>query len=169
MLRITVVDNGAASVSSWKAEPWLAGGMAAIMLHDPNDSATRDQVRKLLDTLAASPANGIDRILNEDEARRLGGFPEAAFLVTWQVGFVTGPAFNGPLTTEVKGHGTHGYPPDDPDMYSSFFAIGPHLDRGHNLGRIDMRQIAPTIANILGLSLSATTQKPLSLNTENDR
>ena len=25
------------AVNSWKAEPWMAGGMAAIMLHDPND------------------------------------------------------------------------------------------------------------------------------------
>ena len=29
-------------VSSWKAEPWGAGGMAAIMLHDPADRGTDD-------------------------------------------------------------------------------------------------------------------------------
>ena len=42
-------------VSSWKAEPWMAGGMAAIMLHDPNDHATEQQVQAMLAKLAADP------------------------------------------------------------------------------------------------------------------
>ena len=48
-----------AGVSSWKAEPWMAGGMAAIMLHDPNDHATEQQVHDMLAKLAADPTNGI--------------------------------------------------------------------------------------------------------------
>ena len=38
-------------------------------------------------------------------------------------------------------------------MDSSFFIIGPGIQAGRNLGRIDMRDIAPTLAKLLGVSL----------------
>ena len=66
-------------VSSWKAEPWMAGGMAAIMLHDPNDYATEQQVKAMLDGLAANPNNGIAEILDRDAIRKRGAFPARHF------------------------------------------------------------------------------------------
>ena len=151
------------TVAAWTAEPWLAGGMAAIMLHDPNDAAVRQQVKALLDTLAADPANGIDRILTGPEAEAKGAFPGASFLVLMRVGFYTGAAFTGPLLRSTAGHGTHGYSPDAPEMRSSFFAMGPHVAHGQDLGQIDMRAIAPTVAAVLGISLPSAAEKPLLL------
>ena len=156
---------GAISVKSWKAEPWLGGGMAAIMLHDPNDTATRDQVKTLLTKLAADPANGIVRVLDHDALGKLGGFPDASFLVTLKVGYVTGPALTGPFVTELAGQlGTHGFDPIAvPEMHSSFFVMGKGIAAGKDLGQIDMRQIAPTIAHLLHVSLPTATQPVLSL------
>jgi predicted AlkP superfamily pyrophosphatase or phosphodiesterase len=161
--------SGAPAVTSWTAEPWLAGGMAAIMLHNPKDEAVKTQVRQLLDKLAADPANGIARILTADEIRRLGGFPDAAFLVTFRIGFYTGAATSGSLLTSTPGHGTHGYSPDNPEMLSSFFVVGPGIAQSRNLGIVDMRQIAPTVAHLLGVELPTAHNQPLELTAHNPR
>jgi hypothetical protein len=49
-------------------------------------------------------------------------------------------------------------------MHASFFAIGPAIQRGKDLGIIDMRRIAPTIAGILQIFLPTATQPPLDLH-----
>jgi predicted AlkP superfamily pyrophosphatase or phosphodiesterase len=148
-------------VKLWKATIWGAGGSEAIVLQDKNDSATKTQVATLLAALAADPANGIDRIVNEDELHARGGFPDATFLVALRPGFVTGDGVSGNLVTTSTSKGMHGYWPDVPDMNSSFFISGPNIPAGHSLGPIDMRAIAPSLAQILGVSLPAAEAKPV--------
>ncbi|HWB31796.1 MAG TPA: ectonucleotide pyrophosphatase/phosphodiesterase [Acidobacteriaceae bacterium] len=156
--------DGAPRILSWKAEPWLAGGMAAIILHDPSDAATTAQVRGILDKLAADSDSGVARILNAEQMQRLGGFPGAAFVVTLKPGYVTGPGIAGPLVTAIPHGGTHGYDPTAvPEMRSSFFILGKGVLAGKDLGVVDMRQIAPTIAGLLGISLPDAAQKSLSI------
>jgi predicted AlkP superfamily pyrophosphatase or phosphodiesterase len=58
----------------------------------------------------------------------------------------------------------HGYWPDQPEMRSSFFLVGPTLAKGHLVGEIDMRQIAPTVAKIMGVSLASAELPPLPLH-----
>jgi hypothetical protein len=48
-------------------------------------------------------------------------------------------------------------------MHSSFFVLGDGIARSRNLGTIDMRQIAPTVASILGVKLSSAKQPVLSI------
>jgi hypothetical protein len=38
-------------------------------------------------------------------------------------------------------------------MDASFFIAGPGIPAGRDLGRVDMRDVAPTLAGLLGLSL----------------
>jgi predicted AlkP superfamily pyrophosphatase or phosphodiesterase len=150
------------AVNSWKAEPWMAGGMAAIMLHDPNDQATEQQVKTMLDGLAADPANGIAEILDHDAILKRGGFPDATFLVVLKPGYYTGTAFTGSLVTAIPGHrGSHGFSPEDPEMRSSFFAVGSGIARHRDLGLVDMRQIAPTVAGILHARMPTAKATPL--------
>jgi predicted AlkP superfamily pyrophosphatase or phosphodiesterase len=148
-------------IKSWKATIWGNGGSAAIILKTPNDAEANQKVAELLAKLAADPANGIDRIIPKAELRARGGFPDAAFLVALRPGFVTGENVSGELVTAAKSKGTHGYWPDLPAMNSSFFLIGPGIPAAHSLGPIDMRAIAPTLAQFLGVSLPAAESAPL--------
>ena len=148
-------------VAEWKAMPWVTGGSAAIVLKDPNDAATLSQVRELLETLAADPANGIDRILEADELHKRGGFPTASFFVSLKPGWRTGSTLDGPVLSKTKIGGAHGELPDLPDLRAAFFLIGPGIPAGHSLGLIDMRDIAPTLAHAVGLSLPSATGKNL--------
>jgi predicted AlkP superfamily pyrophosphatase or phosphodiesterase len=151
-------------ITGWRAMPWPAGGMAAVMLADGADDAVRTQVGELLKTLAADPANGIERILPRDAVVGTRGFPDAEYLVQLKIGYEIGLAFELPLVSVPSNLGMHGYSPDRPEMRSAFFLVGPSLPRAHSVGEIDMRQIAPTLAKILGVSLPDAELGPLPLH-----
>ena len=155
---------GEVEVKAWKAEPWLAGGMAAIVLHDPADTATRAKVAELLARLASDPANGIEAVLDKQAVAALGGFPEADFAVTLKPGYAAGSALAAPLVSALPGRGTHGYnPATTPQMHASFFVVGKGIAAGKDLGLIDMRQIAPTLAGLLGIALPDAKQPALAI------
>jgi predicted AlkP superfamily pyrophosphatase or phosphodiesterase len=155
-------SSSSEQIKSWKAMIWGAGGSFAIVLHDKNDAATKSKVAALLARLAADPANGIDRIVPESELHARGGFPDAAFLVALRPGFVTGDAVSGNIVTpSTSFRGMHGYWPDQPEMNASFFILGPGIPAAHSLGLIDMRAIAPTLAQILRLPLPSAEARSL--------
>ncbi len=157
-------QTSAPVVGSWKAEPWLAGGMAAIMLHDPNDRETAAQVRALLDKLAADPSSGIAEILDRDAIAKREAFPDAAFLVVLKPGFYLGAATSGSLVTQIPGNrGSHGFSPEYPEMRASFFAMGAGIAHRRDLGVIDMRRIAPTVARILNVPMPTAKAAPLNV------
>ncbi len=156
---LSVDEKG--KVADWKAMPWVAGGSAAIVLKDPKDAATLAHVRELLSRLAADPADGIDRVLEAEELHRRGGYPPASFLVSLKLGWRTGSTLDGPLLSKVKVGGTHGELPDLPDLRASFFLIGPGVPAGRSLGLMDMRDVAPTLAHLAGLSLPSADGKNL--------
>jgi predicted AlkP superfamily pyrophosphatase or phosphodiesterase len=151
------------AMSNWQALPWSASGSAAIVLRDPNDQETLAGVRKLLDELAADPANGIASVLDKKAIKELGGSPRAAFWVDMKPGFAIGSAMTGPLTRAVPVRGTHGYAPSHPEMRASFFVAGPRIRKGVDLGEIETRSFAPTLARILGLSFPTAELKPLAV------
>jgi len=150
------LDGASGAVASWRALSWDQGGSAMIILAKPEDAKSRDRVREILRGLP-----GIDRVLEKEEARSLGGYPEAAFLVGLAKGFRNGGGFSSPVVRPVKLGGTHGYLPSVPDMDSAFFLAGEGIPRGLDLGRIDMRDVAPTLAAILGVSLPSAEGRDL--------
>ena len=156
---LDVDDHG--GLKDWRAVAWDQGGSSMILLRDPADWKSRAAVGAVLAKLAASPDNGIYRVFSGEEARGLGGYPDAAFIVGLARGFHTGSNLSGPIVRKTSVGGTHGYLPEMKEMDASFFLAGEGIPRGLDLGRIDMRDIAPTLAAILGLSLPAAEGKNL--------
>ncbi len=149
------------SVLSWKAEAWTAGGSSAILLHDANDAATLAKVKAVLDKAKANPKLGIAQILSHDEIVARGGFPDAAFLVEFKEGFGSGGNTSGAVVEDSPHTGTHGYLPSTPAMRSAFMVKGQGIAAGRDLKVIDMRQIAPSFAEMLGVTLPAAKQPPV--------
>ena len=158
---LIAVGRGGA-VTDWTAMPWTAGGSAAVVLKDPSDASTRAEVRALLDKLAADPANGIDRVLDADTLHARGGYPTASFLIGCKPGWFVGSGYTGAIATKTnRPAGTHGHLPDLPELRAAFFVVGPGVPAGRSLGLIDMRDVAPTLAQRLGLTLPSAEGKPL--------
>jgi predicted AlkP superfamily pyrophosphatase or phosphodiesterase len=153
----------ATGVVSWDAQPWLAGGMAAVILRDPDDPALAGRVRRMLEELSHDPQTGIAALLERDDIAKRGAFPGASFLIVMKSGYYTGAATDGVLVTDMTDHGGHGFAPDDPDMRAAFFAAGQGVAQHRDLGLIDMRRIAPTLARWLGVPMPSAAAPPLSV------
>lgn len=148
-------------VKTWRAFAWYAGGSAAVVLADAEDEGARKKVADVLKRLASDKTNGIERVLDESELRKTGGFSNAVFAVSASAGYRLGNSFEGPVVTTGRPGGTHGYLPDMQEMDASFFIAGPGVPKGRNLGRIDMRDVAPTLAGLLKISLPTAEGRDL--------
>ncbi|HEY0945364.1 MAG TPA: ectonucleotide pyrophosphatase/phosphodiesterase [Opitutaceae bacterium] len=156
----TVADS---DVSDWIAQTWPAGGSAAIVLRNPTDVAARAKVKAVLDELATDPANGIAGILEEPAIAALGGAPTAQFWVDLRPGFIVNQALQPTIVGRVSARGTHGYTPTHDEMASTFIIAGDGIANGRDLGTIDMRAIAPTLAQVLGVTLPSAERPPLDV------
>ncbi|HEY6641347.1 ectonucleotide pyrophosphatase/phosphodiesterase [Povalibacter sp.] len=151
-------------LKSWQAYSWNSGGSASVVLKDPNDKVTLEAVNQILTALAADAKTGIASVLRGAEAAAAGAPPQASFLVDCNSGFAMGEALTGEVVQPRAGTaGMHGYRNTHPEMNSAFFVMGPGIKAGKNLGTIDIRQIAPTLAQELGVQLPTATMPPLPL------
>lgn len=155
-----------AKIATWEAVPWASGGSAAIMLARPEDEALSARVLGVLEKLRADPANGIDRIVGRSEIAAMGGNPQARFYVNLKPGTATGGFYGAdlPLRITPPYKGMHGYfPSSSPNLHATFLLMGQNVVKGRDLGVIDMRAIAPTLAGLLGTSLPQAEAKPLAV------
>jgi predicted AlkP superfamily pyrophosphatase or phosphodiesterase len=150
-------------VKSWDAMPWPSGGSIAVVLRRPDDQAIRIRVRALLAELQKDPKAKISKVIEAPAIAAAGANPDAAFYVNLARGAMaanfTGKA--APLSAPSHYKGMHGYFPAAPEMRSTFLIMGGSIPRGRNLGEIDMRAIAPTLAKILGVELREAEKQPL--------
>jgi predicted AlkP superfamily pyrophosphatase or phosphodiesterase len=144
-------------VRDWRAFAWAN----AVMLKDRTDASLLAATRKVLDALVADTSSGVFRYFDNDEARREGGFPDAAFIVGIKPGFSISARVLGALVEPHAPAGTHGLLRELHEMDSAFFVAGEGIPRGRVLERIDMRDIAPTLAALAGISLPGTQGRDL--------
>jgi predicted AlkP superfamily pyrophosphatase or phosphodiesterase len=145
-----------AGISQWTAQTWSAGGSAAVVLKNPDDSAASARVKALLTELAANQDNGIARILDAGQIRKMGGASTAQYWVDMRPGFQIHPALDAQVvspavTAAISARGAHGYTPEHPEMNSTFILAGEGIKSGQDLATVDMRSIAPTLAKVMGI------------------
>jgi predicted AlkP superfamily pyrophosphatase or phosphodiesterase len=159
--------HGGWKITGWDAVPWASGGSIAVVLAHPEDKASQSKVGDLLARLQADPANGIARIVNSAAVAKAGGNPQATFYLDLADGWMALP-WRGPelpmIIDPAPYKGMHGYFPQDPRMRSTFLVMGPGVAKGHDLGTIDMRSIAPTLGEALGVKLTGAEFPPLKLS-----
>lgn len=149
---ITLEEQG--KVTSWEAMPWPSGGSVAVVLARDDDRELFDSVAALLAKLKSDSRNRIATIANRDAIAKIGGNPRASFYIDLAPGALAGGfKANAPLIGPAKSKGMHGYFPASPNMRSTFMIMGKRIGAARNLGEIDMRAIAPTLAGIMGVPL----------------
>lgn len=144
-------ENG--RVISWKAFSQRAGGTAEVRLADPEDKEAADALKKIMDQLLADENSGIMEVLNGEEARKRGGFPEAAYVLVSDKGYelrddVTGDYCRTRLTQKAQ----HGYNENFPEMRASFMLTGEGITKG-NIENVHLIDVAPTLAGLMGFVL----------------
>lgn len=135
-------------VGSWKAMPWLSGGSAYIRVADPADKA---RVGAVLAQLKARSDLHIADVNDAAAIKELGGDPESSFFILFEPGWQGTMDISKPLLSTAKYKGTHGYSTSLAQLQASFFIEGKGVKCRGSLGKLDMREIAPTLATIMGI------------------
>lgn len=152
--------DAANKITSWQAMPWNAGGSSLIVLASPTDETVKAKVKAVLDKLASDPKSGVAKVIGAEEIAAMGGNAKASFFVDYKLGYYGDDSFVVPVLAASELKGTHGYFPTHPEMRATFMIEGPGI--AHKaLGEIDMRDIAPTLAKIMDVSLPTAMGKPL--------
>ena len=155
------IDLTKKEITSWEAEPWFAGGSAGVVLARPNDPALRVRVEALLAKLKADPNLGIADVFAADRIAAYGGSADAQYVIQFKLGYEIGKdPFASPVSPSAY-KGMHGYDPALPEMNSTFIVSGPGVAAHGALGKVDMRDIAPTVAKLLKAPLPTADGKAL--------
>ena len=149
------------AVADWQAMPWNDGGSAAIVLKEPGNAALVAKVQALLAQLQGNPAYGIERVLDHAQLVERGGTAQASWFVLFKPGYEMAIKPDAPLPAPSHYRGMHGYDPALAQMRSTFLIEGRGVPAGKDLGAIDMRDIAPTLARSLGVALPQAQGKAL--------
>jgi len=156
---ITLDADG--KVKDWLAEPWIMGGTAGVVLKRLDDPALVARVAGLLAKLKADPDMAIADVLDAQAVARMGGSPMCSFLIAFRPGFEPGHDPRAAKQVPSTYQGMHGYLAAAPAMRSSLFVDGPGISRHGDLGQIDMRSIAPSVARVLGVRLGGAEAQPV--------
>jgi predicted AlkP superfamily pyrophosphatase or phosphodiesterase len=127
-----------------------AGGSLAVYWLEEPSADDRRRLATALDGLRATGA--VQEIVDRRQLEAFEADPDAELMIEAAPGFCFSDRLEGPVISEsAKDRGTHGYFHSHPGMEAMFIAVGREIAAGKNLGRISLKQIAPTLAQVMGL------------------
>lgn len=142
------------------------GGTALVYVTVPDPSGA--VLKRAKEALAA--VEGIESIVEPAEFARYG-LPQpdqnpqmGSLFLTAKDGYAFTADFNEPFVVEAPlgSLGAHGYVASDAELRSLFIASGRGIRRGVTLDSVDVIDLAPTMARLLGFEMSGVDGKVLS-------
>lgn len=152
--------GGDGAVKDWQAWSQRAGGMSEIRLKNPDDEAARTRLAQAVKALAEDPDSGILEAVDREGALARGGFPLAEYVLVSKKGYEIRDNVTGPYcTTKLHQKAQHGYSEEFEEMRASFMVEGEGIRAGENLGAMNLIDIAPTLAAVMGFELPQSEGK----------
>lgn len=143
-------------ITTWKVVAQTSGGQAAIYAKDPKMAP---EVEKLLRDHAEGYA-----VISKSDLNKLNAYPDAILAVEGLEGYTVSGTISKTLVTEAgKTQGQHGFLPTHPKLKTGFIAAGCGISKDKNLGETRVIDVAPTAANLLGVSLGTVDGEVLNL------
>jgi len=143
---------------AWKAYLQTTGGNAYLHVKDNDKEVEREAVDLLRRAMDAG-RYGIEAIYDRAELDRLRAPKEISYVVEARPGYHFCDELHEQTvesyTEQGKKYATHGYSPEKPGYKCIFLAFGPGIKKGFDAGPIEMVDIAPTAARILGMDFYA--------------
>jgi hypothetical protein len=151
-------------ITDWQAYPWPAAGASPIYLRDVADAEVQRRVDRALAFIERELGDAVARIYRGSDLEAIHGMPEAYAVIALRAGYAFGGGFENPLVrSPTLTRGIHGYVPDGKDMHAALVTVGPTLPPGAQVGTVNMTDLAPTIANWLGLDMGEIDGSPIEL------
>lgn len=157
------VENGKAAGCDAYAMP--QGGLCFVYVTDP---AKRAELLPKLKTLCAG-IEGVKQVVDGNDGPTLG-MPTPAenqgmgdLVLYAKDGYAFKEGVTGGLISDSPDYqGTHGYPNSDPQLDGVFIASGYGIKKGEKVARVTNLDVAPTIAELLGVKLPEVDGRVLS-------
>jgi len=141
-----------------------AGGSLAVYWLEEPSADDRRRLATAIDSLRSTGA--VQEIIDREQLEALESDPDAELMIEAAPGFSFSDRLEGPVVADSpKDRGTHGYLPTHAGMEAMFTAVGRDIAPEKNLGRISLKQIDPTLAQVMGLpaDILAPGENPLAL------
>lgn len=142
-----------------------AGGSIALYWLDEPSTLDRQALDRAVAKLRKTGA--IAEVVDRPMLELLGSDPDAELMLDASPGYCFSDRFRGPVVQKTTtDHGTHGQLPSRAGLEASVIIAGPDVAPGKNLGRINLTDIAPTLAQCLGIppDMLASESEPLQLS-----
>ncbi|KAA5547488.1 alkaline phosphatase family protein [Adhaeribacter rhizoryzae] len=137
----------------WQAQFQPAGGSAFLYLKDAKDKKTLNRVRQLLAALPESQQK-LFKVIEGAELAKASADPNVALALAAAPGVTFGRASTGEIFRPNSG-GNHGYFPNFPKIQTGFIGMGAGFKKGGFIQEMEMIDVAPIIARLLGLEFKS--------------
>ena len=146
---IKIGEDG--KIISWEAYASQSHGTTAVVLKDPNNKKLYTKMDSLLKDLNKNHQCFQTIIQTKDLNEKC--FTDASFIVEAKRGFSFNESkLDGKFIKKSNLKGTHGHLPNYKELEAIFLIKGSGIPHNHNLGKINLIDIAPTLAPFLGIS-----------------
>lgn len=163
---VLLTQQGLLSKEDKKARAVAQGGAAMVYVLD--DANRKQIVEDLTKKFAA--IEGVDSVLGPEEFKKLGQStpeedsraPDLWLSAKSGYSFTDSEAGEEVVVPRETPGGTHGYVPDQTDLLGTLVLSGYGVKPGTTLGKISNLDVAPTMAELLGVELPTADGKPLT-------
>ena len=156
-----------------KVDAWVMpeGGTAMVYVTNPTRKAELvPELRRMF-----TGVEGVEGVYGVEDFAKLG-LPTPAqsdqapdLVLAARPDYMFGNESEGALITQAPSAGTHGYINTDPQMQAIFIAWGSGIPRGIRLGDISNLDVAPTVAELLGIEMKGLKGHTISQIVPRDR
>jgi hypothetical protein len=161
-----LVETQGSKVTGGSVQIVPQGGSAMVYIID---DANRDSIVKQIKKAFAG-VDGVASVISAEEFPAYGianprRDPHAPDMMLFaKMGYFFGDTAAGSIPTDTKPErkGSHGHDSNFPDLRAVFIACGAGIKPGVQLGDIDNKSVAPTVARLLGLEIPNAEGKPLA-------
>ncbi len=149
----------------WRAYIQSTGGSAYLHIKEGDEEA-KSLALKVLRESIESDKYGIEKLYTRDELENLHVHPSIFYMIEAKRGYSFEDSLSDVTIEDLRQenikYATHGYHPDKENYKCNLVISGDIIKDNYSLGKVEMVDIAPTIANILGVNLSNIDGRVLS-------
>ncbi|WP_254924585.1 hypothetical protein [Paenibacillus odorifer] len=148
----------------WRAYLQCGGGAAYLHIRQGDEEAEQIALAVIGDHMR-DESSGIEKLYARDELDYFHVGQTTKYMLEAKRDYCFDESMNEPTIVDLDKQGvkfaTHGYSPDKDGYRCNLVVSGEKIRNGHPIGDIEMVDIAPTMAKILGIDFNPGDGRPL--------
>ncbi|WP_410513466.1 ectonucleotide pyrophosphatase/phosphodiesterase [Paenibacillus sp. BR2-3] len=148
----------------WRAYFQCAGGAAYLHIQ-PGDQEAEQLALAAIEDFMKDDSSGIESVYAREALDRLHVGQSTRVMLEAKRGYCFDESLEEPTVVDLEEQGvkyaTHGYSPDKSDYRCNIVISGDNVKKDYHIGDLEMVDIAPTMAKILGIDFNHCDGRPL--------